>query len=69
MFFFSRIRDDLQKFGDKFTIKEVDRALEEAPIYLQDGNAMIDYIKFSNNICGFQNLTKARQYQKNLENV
>ncbi|XP_046822475.1 repetitive organellar protein-like isoform X3 [Vespa crabro] len=63
------IRDDLQKFGDKFTIKEVDRALEEAPIYLQDGNAMIDYIKFSNNICGFQNLTKARQYQKNLENV
>ncbi|XP_035726049.1 myosin regulatory light chain 2-like isoform X3 [Vespa mandarinia] len=63
------IRDDLQKFGDKFTIKEVDRALEEAPIYLLDGNAMIDYIKFSNNICGFQNLTKARQYQKNLENV
>ncbi|XP_047350504.1 myosin regulatory light chain sqh-like isoform X1 [Vespa velutina] len=64
----NKIRDDLQKFGDKFTIKEVDRALEEAPIYLQDGNAMIDYIKFSNNICGFQNLAKARQYQKNLEN-
>ncbi|KAF7401706.1 hypothetical protein HZH68_007526 [Vespula germanica] len=65
----NKIRDDLQKFGDKFTIKEIDRALEEAPIYLQDGNAMIDYIKFSNNICGFQNLAEARQYQKNLENV
>ncbi|KAL2735375.1 hypothetical protein V1478_003015 [Vespula squamosa] len=61
-----KIREDLQKFGDKFTIKEVDRALEEAPIYLQDGNAMIDYIKFSNNICGFQNLAKARKYQKNM---
>ncbi|XP_014613735.1 PREDICTED: myosin regulatory light chain, smooth muscle [Polistes canadensis] len=66
---FFRIRDDLQKFGDKFTIKEVDRALEEAPIYLQDDDEMIDYIKFSNNICGFQKLARARQYQKKLENA
>ncbi|KAI4504090.1 hypothetical protein M0802_000561 [Mischocyttarus mexicanus] len=63
-----KVRNDLQKFGDKFTIKEVDRALEEAPIYLQDDDEMIDYIKFSNNICGFQKLARARQYQKKLEN-
>ncbi|KAK2588646.1 hypothetical protein KPH14_006412 [Odynerus spinipes] len=64
-----KIRDDLQKFGDKFTLKDVDSALEEAPVYLQDGNAMIDYVKFSNNICGFRNLIKAREQQQKSENA
>lgn len=64
-----KIRGDLQNFGDKFTLKDVDRALEEAPVYVQDGNAMIDYVKFSNNICGFRNLIKAREHQKKSENA
>lgn len=62
-----RLKRDIQCFGDKFTGKETDNALEEAPVFVNEGASMIDYTKFSNNICGFQNVEKTRRYQKELE--
>ncbi|KAG7190084.1 hypothetical protein KM043_006220 [Ampulex compressa] len=64
-----RLKGDLLKFGDRFSVKEVDCALEEAPVYVQEGVPMIDYIKFSSNICGFRNVEKSRQEQKSAENA
>ncbi|XP_015597213.1 myosin regulatory light chain, striated muscle, 25 kDa isoform [Cephus cinctus] len=59
-----RIRHDLQTWGDKFTKREVDYALEEAPLYTKKGITSIDYIKFCNNICGFRNVQKSRKIEK-----
>ncbi|XP_012261477.2 myosin regulatory light chain [Athalia rosae] len=59
-----RLKRDLQGWGDKFSDIETERALEEAPVYKKDGNTMIDYVKFCNNICGLRNVEKTRQIEK-----
>lgn len=42
-------------FGDKFTAKEADYALDEAPLIVQqDGSTMIDYVKFCNKLAGLR---------------
>lgn len=62
-----RFKRDIRCFGDKFTGKETDNALEEAPVYVNEGAPMIDYAKFSSNICGFRNVERTRKYQKEIE--
>lgn len=44
-------------WGDKFSQKEVDVALEDAPVYIHLGKAMIDYIKFCKALCGLRKKT------------
>ncbi|CAH0583146.1 unnamed protein product [Chrysodeixis includens] len=54
-----RIRHDLMTFGDKFTAKEADYALDEAPLIVQnDGSTMIDYAKFCRKLAGLRKPTK-----------
>nr|XP_049693102.1 uncharacterized protein LOC110381733 [Helicoverpa armigera] len=54
-----RIRHDLMTFGDKFTAKEADYALDEAPMIVQDdGSTMIDYVKFCRKLAGLRKPTK-----------
>ncbi|XP_075975777.1 myosin regulatory light chain, smooth muscle [Anticarsia gemmatalis] len=54
-----RIRHDLMTFGDKFTAKEADYALDEAPLIVQnDGSTMIDYVKFCNKLAGLRKPSK-----------
>lgn len=53
-----RIRHDLMTFGDRFTEKEADYALDEAPIIQKNGNTMIDYIRFCSQLCGLRKPNK-----------
>ncbi|KAF9791784.1 hypothetical protein SFRURICE_020183 [Spodoptera frugiperda] len=54
-----KIRHDLMTFGDKFTAKEADYALDEAPLIVQDdGSTMIDYVKFCRKLAGLRKPTK-----------
>ncbi|XP_012281555.1 myosin regulatory light chain LC-2, mantle muscle [Orussus abietinus] len=62
-----RIRHDLQSYGERFTVNEVDGALEDAPLYSNQGDKMIDYVAFCNDICGLQNVNKSRQVEKEAE--
>ncbi|KAL7306965.1 hypothetical protein TKK_0000720 [Trichogramma kaykai] len=52
------LRTDITSYGDRFTEKDTDRALEEAPVCDQNGKPTIDYIEFCSNLCGLQNITK-----------
>ncbi|GLH08749.1 Tripeptidyl-peptidase 2 [Gryllus bimaculatus] len=54
-----RIKHDLVTWGDKFTPEEAEQALEDAPIYVsKKGVTMIDYMKFSNTLCGLRKKAK-----------
>ncbi|KAL4707294.1 hypothetical protein ACJJTC_019832 [Scirpophaga incertulas] len=53
-----RIRHDLMSFGDRFTEKEADYALDEAPIIQKNGDPMIDYIKFCSQLAGLRKPNK-----------
>nr|CAD7263183.1 unnamed protein product [Timema shepardi] len=55
-----RIKHDLMTWGDKFTTKEVEIALEDAPLYVNKntGDGMIDYVKFCKNLCGLRKKTR-----------
>ncbi|CAB3226619.1 unnamed protein product [Arctia plantaginis] len=54
-----RIRHDLMTYGDKFTAKEADYALDEAPMIVQDdGSTMIDYVKFCRKLAGLKKPSK-----------
>ncbi|KAL0832207.1 hypothetical protein ABMA28_001661 [Loxostege sticticalis] len=53
-----RIRHDLMTFGDRFTEKEADYALDEAPIIQKNGNTMIDYIRFCSQLAGLRKPNK-----------
>lgn len=54
-----RIRHDLMTWGDRFSKKEVDWALEEAPVVQKKHTFMIDYIKFCKILCGLRKARKA----------
>ncbi|XP_049871102.1 uncharacterized protein LOC126370297 [Pectinophora gossypiella] len=56
-----RIRHDLMTWGDRFTEKEADYALDDAPVTQKGGRPMIDYIKFCSQLCG---LRKAKKNEK-----
>ncbi|XP_015523017.1 myosin light chain 5-like [Neodiprion lecontei] len=62
-----RLKRDLQAWGDKFSAKEAERALEEAPLYKKDGDTFIDYVKFCQDICGLRNVEKTRDIEKEAE--
>ncbi|KAJ0177886.1 hypothetical protein K1T71_006759 [Dendrolimus kikuchii] len=53
-----RLRHDLMTWGDRFTEKEADYALDEAPTVYKDGYPMIDYVKFCSQLCGLKKPTK-----------
>ncbi|KAM3967096.1 myosin regulatory light chain, smooth muscle [Aphomia sociella] len=53
-----RIRHDLMTWGDRFTEKEADYALDEAPVIQKDGTLMIDYIRFCSQLCGLRKPNK-----------
>ncbi|XP_060802016.1 myosin regulatory light chain, smooth muscle [Amyelois transitella] len=53
-----RIRHDLMTWGDRFTEKEANYALDEAPIVQKNGNAMIDYVRFCSQLCGLRKPNK-----------
>ncbi|KAG6451283.1 myosin regulatory light chain, smooth muscle [Manduca sexta] len=55
------IRHDLMTWGDRFTEKEVDYALDEAPVVHKDGNIMIDYVRFCSQLCGLRKPNKTNQ--------
>ncbi|XP_014219951.1 myosin regulatory light chain LC-2, mantle muscle-like [Copidosoma floridanum] len=59
-----KIKNDLMRRGDRFSEKDADRALEEAPIYDQAGDPSIDYIEFCANLCGFQNARNSELFQE-----
>ncbi|XP_046383961.1 myosin regulatory light chain, smooth muscle [Ischnura elegans] len=48
------IKHDLMTWGDKFTEKEVEMALEDAPIYARGENVYIDYVEFCKKLCGLR---------------
>ncbi|XP_063827019.1 uncharacterized protein LOC135076492 [Ostrinia nubilalis] len=56
-----RIRHDLMTFGDRFTEKEADYALNDAPIIQKNGNTMIDYIRFCSQLAGLPKPNKKPQ--------
>ncbi|XP_041989250.1 myosin regulatory light chain, smooth muscle [Aricia agestis] len=53
-----RIRHDLMTWGDRFTEKEADYALDEAPIIKKDGYNFIDYKQFCRKLCGLKKPNK-----------
>ncbi|XP_049780369.1 myosin regulatory light polypeptide 9-like isoform X1 [Schistocerca cancellata] len=53
-----RIKHDLVTWGDRFTPEEADLALDDAPVCMRKGVAMIDYIKFCNTLSGLRKKTK-----------
>ncbi|KAG7309625.1 hypothetical protein JYU34_004103 [Plutella xylostella] len=55
-----RIRHDLMCFGDRFTEKEANYALDEAPTVVKGGQLMIDYVKFCGKLAG---LRKSKRQQ------
>lgn len=55
---FCRIRHDLMTWGDRFTEKEADYALDEAPTVKKGGRLMIDYKRFCNVLCGLRKAKK-----------
>nr|XP_021203343.1 myosin regulatory light chain, smooth muscle isoform X1 [Bombyx mori] len=55
-----RIRHDLMTWGDRFTAKEADYALDEAPIVQKEDGTMIDYIRFCSQLSGLRKPNKPR---------
>ncbi|XP_068625560.1 myosin regulatory light chain, smooth muscle [Battus philenor] len=53
-----RIRHDLMTWGDRFTEKETDYALDEAPTVDKNGKTMIDYIQFCSKLSGLRKAKK-----------
>ncbi|VVC88263.1 unnamed protein product [Leptidea sinapis] len=54
-----RIRHDLMTWGDRFTEKEADYALDEAPtIRDKNGYILIDYKQFCRKLCGLKKPNK-----------
>ncbi|CAK1579506.1 unnamed protein product [Parnassius mnemosyne] len=53
-----RIRHDLMTWGDRFTEKETDYALDEAPTIDKNGKTMIDYIQFCSQLSGLRKANK-----------
>ncbi|CAG4967155.1 unnamed protein product [Colias eurytheme] len=54
-----RIRHDLMTWGDRFTEKEADYALDEAPMVLdKNGYNLIDYKQFCSKLCGLKKPNK-----------
>ncbi|CAG9579691.1 unnamed protein product [Danaus chrysippus] len=53
-----KIRQDLMTRGDRFTEKEADYALDEAPTVYKDGYAFIDYKQFCSKLCGLRKSNK-----------
>ncbi|CAG5046325.1 unnamed protein product [Parnassius apollo] len=53
-----RIRHDLMTWGDRFTEKETDYALDEAPTIDKNGKTMIDYIQFCSQLSGLRKAKK-----------
>lgn len=47
-------------WGDKFTEKEADYALDEAPTILKDGNTFIDYVRFCSTLSGMRKPNKSK---------
>ncbi|XP_031770747.1 myosin regulatory light chain, smooth muscle [Galleria mellonella] len=56
-----RIRHDLMTWGDRFTEKEADYALDEAPIVQKNGTPMIDYVRFCSQLCGLRKANKSNE--------
>jgi hypothetical protein len=48
-------------FGDRFTEREADYALDEAPIIQKNGNVMIDYIRFCSHLAGLRKASKKQE--------
>ncbi|XP_072950023.1 myosin regulatory light chain, smooth muscle [Epargyreus clarus] len=59
-----RIRHDLMTWGDRFTEKEADYALDEAPIVQKGGYNMIDYKQFCTQLCGLRKTDKTKLQAK-----
>ncbi|XP_063226805.1 myosin regulatory light chain, smooth muscle-like isoform X1 [Bacillus rossius redtenbacheri] len=55
-----RIKHDLMTWGDKFTAKEVEIALEDAPLQVdkRTGAGSIDYTQFCKILCGLRKKTR-----------
>ncbi|XP_045449236.1 myosin regulatory light chain, smooth muscle isoform X1 [Melitaea cinxia] len=53
-----RIRHDLMTWGDRFTEKEADYALDEAPTIQKDGYTFIDYKQFCSKLSGLRKPNK-----------
>ncbi|CAH0723639.1 unnamed protein product, partial [Brenthis ino] len=53
-----RIRHDLMTWGDRFTEKEADYALDEAPTIQKDGYNFIDYKQFCSKLSGLRKPNK-----------
>ncbi|XP_013173951.1 PREDICTED: myosin regulatory light chain, smooth muscle [Papilio xuthus] len=53
-----RIRHDLMTWGDRFTEKETDYALDEAPTIDKGGKTMIDYVQFCSQLSGLRKAKK-----------
>ncbi|KAJ2947529.1 hypothetical protein O0L34_g17318 [Tuta absoluta] len=49
-----KFRHDLVTWGDKFTEKEADYALDDAPIVQKGGEPMIDYPRFCSQLAGLR---------------
>lgn len=47
-------------WGDRFTAKEADYALDEAPIVQKEDGTMIDYIRFCSQLSGLRKPNKPR---------
>lgn len=45
-------------WGDRFTEKEADYALDDAPTAQVGGNTMIDYVRFCSQLCGLRKANK-----------
>ncbi|CAH2268571.1 jg20066 [Pararge aegeria aegeria] len=56
--FNSRIRHDLMTWGDRFTEKEADYALDEAPVIKKNGYNFIDYKQFCTTLSGLRKPNK-----------
>ncbi|KAI8420785.1 hypothetical protein MSG28_007993 [Choristoneura fumiferana] len=54
----SGIRHDLMTWGDRFTEKEADYALDDAPTSQLGGKTMIDYVRFCSQLCGLRKANK-----------
>lgn len=48
-------------WGDKFSEKEADYALEEAPVVQKGGHTMIDYVRFCSVLCGLKKNQKKEE--------
>ncbi|XP_045524250.1 calmodulin-2 [Pieris brassicae] len=55
----ARIRHDLMTWGDRFTEKEAEYALDEAPMMMdKNGYNLIDYKQFCRKLCGLKKTNK-----------